>query len=211
MQRAFPQWQLVPLCHPGKRGLLAAHLPWHSSTTFTTHHIICSRLSSVPGSQVPSRGGTSCSQLSSKSPASRCNPQCKSQVPAAHPALLLHTLSASPSHAQPPSPSRGCEGLCECACTHPCPQAVQNNAINAIWCRDRDPPVQGARHGFSFPLISSLGAAGLCLQGSPGGRCQGTCTLKGTPVPGALAWLGTAEDGEPWPQECETPLRLGLI
>lgn len=105
-QRALPQKWLVPLCCPGEQGLLAAHLPCHSSTAFTAHHTICSWLSSVPGSQVPAWRGTElgCSQCGSKSLASRCNPQGKSQVPAARPALLLHALPAPLTRGTAPEP-----------------------------------------------------------------------------------------------------------
>lgn len=55
--------------------------------------------------------------------------------------VLGHAL---PCHCPPvsvPSPGSPRAGVWGCAGagTRGCPRAVQNNAINAIWCRDRDP------------------------------------------------------------------------
>lgn len=77
--------------------------------------------------------------------------------------------------------------------TRGCPQAVQNNAINAIWCRDRAPDT-------AFPSPNpGPRATGVLSAGSRGGKGMAA----------ALARSGAGQEGSPGAQGCRSCLRTG--
>lgn len=65
--------------------------------------------------------------------------------------------------------------------------------------------MQGARHGFLLPLISSLGALGAPSVGLSGGLGPGDACPEGHDC--ALS-PGAGENGEPWASGRETLLRV---